>query len=207
MSKRHRVGVGECISSIALRYGLRPEALWDHPDNAELKRQRPNMFQLVPGDEIAIPAIRVREEKAVTGRRHTYRRRGVPERLRVQLKDDEARPRAGIPYRIDIDGSLLDGATDGEGRIEHWIAPDARLALLTLDAPEGPEEYEIQLGRQRPAADDPRIIACLRDLGLLGSGEDPPSVIAALRAFQASRGIAVTGDADEETIAALAVAR
>ena len=53
---QHRVTQGESITTIALRYGFRdPKAIYDHPDNAELKKKRPSPDILFPGDVVIIP--------------------------------------------------------------------------------------------------------------------------------------------------------
>lgn len=52
----HVVRQGECLSAIAKRYGFASyRIIYDHPDNAELRRARPNPNLLFPGDVIVIP--------------------------------------------------------------------------------------------------------------------------------------------------------
>jgi hypothetical protein len=202
--KRHRVAPGECLSSIAFRHGFAPDTLWNHPENELLRKRRPNMFQLVAGeDEVFIPDLTIREEQAVTARRHRFRRRGVPERLRFQFKDENAEPRAGLAYRLDVDGVVFEGKTDAEGRVERFIPPDAAVARVTLDAPDGPEEYELALGHDAPAPLDEHSKKTLRALGFLGEQDDVESVIVAVKAYQGARGLTLTGDLDLETTTAL----
>jgi hypothetical protein len=56
MALEHRVRQGECLASIAARHGLpSAEALFDHPDNAELKRRRKHPGVLSPGDVVKVP--------------------------------------------------------------------------------------------------------------------------------------------------------
>jgi hypothetical protein len=203
MPKQHHVAPGECLSSIAFRYGLRAETIWDQPENEELRKHRPNMFQLVPGDVVCIPDLRRRSEIIATGQRHRFRRLNVPEKLRIQLKDEGARPRSDLAYTLTVDGKAQTGTTDGEGRIEVFIPPDAASALLVIEGADGEEEHELALGHDTPAAHIPALLAMLRSAGFLGKAEDVPTVIEALRSYQGARGLEVTGDADRATMVAL----
>ena len=61
----HVVKPGECFTRIAERYGFSDyKALYDHPDNADLKKKRPNPNVLHPGDRIVVPD---KEEKIIEG--------------------------------------------------------------------------------------------------------------------------------------------
>ena len=54
-AKEYQAREGDCISSIAYENGLFPNTLWNHPDNAELKRNRKDMNLLEVGDVVKIP--------------------------------------------------------------------------------------------------------------------------------------------------------
>ena len=43
MPKQHKVKQGECLSSIAERYGLFPETIANDSDNSELKNERKDL--------------------------------------------------------------------------------------------------------------------------------------------------------------------
>lgn len=203
MPKKHRVEPGECLSSIAFHHGLTPETIWERSENAELRRQRPNMYQLVPGDIVFIPDLRRRTETIATGRRHRFRALNVPEKLRLQLKDEDAQPRAGLPFTLTVDGKVHSGTTDDNGRIEVFIPPDAAAAVLVVKAPDGEEEYKLELGHDTPEEHTPHLLEILRSTGFLGDEDDIPTVIEALRAYQGARGLEMTGDADPATMVAL----
>ena len=52
----HSVAPGDCITSIACKYGFTDiRTLWDHPKNAHLRRIRPNPNLLDPKDQVFIP--------------------------------------------------------------------------------------------------------------------------------------------------------
>ena len=55
MSINHIVRQGEHLSQIALNYGFRDyKIIWDHPDNAALKKLRKSPNVLMPGDTLRI---------------------------------------------------------------------------------------------------------------------------------------------------------
>src|SRR5258707_1254302 len=96
---------GECLSSIAFEHGHFWSVLWDHPDNAALREKRGNPHVLQPGDRVVVPDLRQKEAPAATDQTHTFRRKGVPEKLRIRFGTVE-HPRAGIPYTLTIDGTV-----------------------------------------------------------------------------------------------------
>ena len=64
----HTVKQGECLSSIAAKYGFGDwKALYDHPSNAALKKKRPNPHVLFPGDVVSIPEKEKKQARVKTG--------------------------------------------------------------------------------------------------------------------------------------------
>lgn len=84
----HTVRQGDSIVSIAYRYGLLWGTIWDHPNNAELCRQQDDKNILYPGDVLFIPDRCEKEENGQTWQRHRFRRRGVPEHIRLRFVED-----------------------------------------------------------------------------------------------------------------------
>lgn len=201
MSKRHRVEPGDCITSIAFRNGFAVDTLWDHPENAELKQRRGSPFTLVPGDVVFVPDLTLREEPCATGKRHVFRRRDVPERLKLRFLDAEDKPRVGVPYVLTIDGQESQGTTNGDGEIVAWISPSARRGRVALG--EG-EVMELSLGHLQPITERAGVAARLAALGYLAN-EDPgdAALRKALQAFQDKSELEPSGEADEATRSAL----
>lgn len=81
----HVVQQGECVNSIAYRHGFAWETVWKDPQNAGLRRKRQIPGVLSPGDEIFIPELRSREESCATEKRHRFKVKGVPAKLRLRL--------------------------------------------------------------------------------------------------------------------------
>ena len=195
----YKVKQGDCISSIAYRYGFFPDTIWNDPKNSELKQKRQDPNVLAPGDLVYIPDKRIREVSGATEQRHRFRKKGVPEKLVVQFKNnDEAR--ANEAYVLDIDGQLTEGKTDGEGRVEIPIAPNARRATIMF--PESGDDYELDLGEMDPITDISGVQARLQNLGFFKGEVDGRSSKAfeeGIRAFQERHQLDATGDLDETT--------
>jgi hypothetical protein len=201
MPRQHRVREGECLASIAFQNGFAVDTVWNDPANAALKALRTTPFLLVPGDVVTVPDRRPGEEERATGARHEFRRRDVPERLRLRFLDEAGEPRGGVPFVLEIDGERVEGATDGDGWIDHPISPSARDGRLVLD---GRERYDLDLGSLRPAGDEPGARARLVALGHLSDVRaDARAYADALRGFQAEQEFPATGTLDDATRARL----
>jgi N-acetylmuramoyl-L-alanine amidase len=119
--KDHEVAEGECFSSIAFENGFFWRTLWEHEKNAGLKAKTRSPFVLEPGSVVHVPELRPKEEACATGKRHRFRRKGVPEVLNI-LFAEGGEPLAGVPFVLVIDGKETRGKTDGEGRVRQWLA-------------------------------------------------------------------------------------
>jgi len=201
----HVVADGECLSSVAFRYGFHPETIWEDTANAALKEARPSGYVLLAGDVVVVPEKQFKSVSCGTAKRHQFRRNAVPETFRLQLLADGA-PRAGVKYTFLLGEATagIEGTTDADGKLEQWIPPDCEKAVLLLP---DDERREISLGRMRPVTDDRGVKSRLFNLGLILS--TTPSAFeldVAIRAFQRSAGLAVTGVVDDDLRAALLAA-
>jgi N-acetylmuramoyl-L-alanine amidase len=74
MSSTHTVAQGEYLSGIAKHYGFANHVtIWNHPQNAALKKLRVNPNVLLPGDQAFIPDKAPKQESAPTGRTSRFR--------------------------------------------------------------------------------------------------------------------------------------
>ncbi len=267
MPEDYTVRAGDCISSIAFDHGFFWETLWNHPKNANLKSKRLDPNILKEGDIVHIPDLSLREESRATEKRHRFKLKGAPAKLRLRIleepkpppppagasmpaaaqdsggslldnasaavkqglsipgaqnpresitEDPETettpqpdKPRANVPYLIEIDGTTITGQTDSDGRIEHHIPPNARQGRLILEPGTLNEvELPLNLGHLNPlmdasgATDVSGVKHRLANLGFdCGdrSDETTPELTAALRAFQEKDGLQVTGEVDQPT--------
>ncbi|MEO8379869.1 MAG: peptidoglycan-binding domain-containing protein [Acidobacteriota bacterium] len=205
MPRKHVVEQGECIDSIAFAYGHFPETLWTDAANAALKELRPDPNVLLPGDEVTIPDKRLKTVMRATGATHRFRRKGVPEKLRLQfLREGEAR--ANEAYVLEIDGVKQSGTTDAEGRLEQWIPPNARRGKVVFH---DTDAYELLLGELDPIDTISGVQARLRSLGFYEGpidGEETVQMEEAIQEFQAASQLDPFGAIDEATRAALRTA-
>lgn len=199
----HVAKQGDCIESIAKQYGHFWQKIWNHPQNANLKKERGNPNTLLPGDEVYVPDKEQKQENGATERKHRFRLKGVPSKLMLRLMDDDE-PRSNVKYILEIEGQLFSGRTDDNGKLEQKIPPDAKRGKLIVEDEAG--EYDLELGYLDPPDKISGMQARLNNLafncgvvdGVLG-----PATEAALIKFQTSKGLEPTGKFDEVTQKAL----
>lgn len=200
MPIRYTVQEGDCVSSIAHRFGFFPGTIWRHPANAALRKVRDNPDVLAPGDVLHIPDARTKEIDCATEQRHRFCRRGVPARLRVRVAVDDE-PVADEPYELTIDGgAVVHGRTDAEGRIDAPIPPQARAACLTVGEGDDALEFRLRLGHLDPPESQRGLRSRLENCGYTGD------LAGALRRFQHDHELPETGEADAATVRALVAA-
>lgn len=222
MVTEHTVKQGECLSSIAHRYGHFWETLWDDPGNAELRELRKDPNVLRAGDQVVIPPLRAKSEEGAAESRHRFRRKGVPAMLRLRVMMEEvddseadeeaasggspstspppAEPRAHQEFVLDVDGTLIRGTTDADGQLEVPIPPDARHGRLTI----GPDNtvIDLTLGGLDPIDEITGVQGRLNNLGFHCGSPDGvlhAATRAALKHFQEQHGLDPTGEPDAQT--------
>lgn len=226
MSSTHVVRQGDCLSSIADRYGHFWETIWNHPDNGALKELRQDPNVLLPGDEVFVPERQEKEESGATAARHRFKKKGVPAKIRLKIMQEpppdsgdseesgdvirssaqtpQDEVRADLPYRLDIDGQVSEGSTDSEGMIEFVIPPGARRGKIILEPnTTRAREIPLMLGSLDPISENRGVKQRLANLGFdCGSCADDElseKVEAALRFFQEEYELEVTGVIDDAT--------
>lgn len=163
------VGEGESTSSLAKQNGFFWRTIWDHPENAALKAKRKDPNVLFAEDEIFIPERELKEVSKGTDASHKFKRKGEPCKVKVQLMKS-GQPRANEKYVLDLDGKLINGTTDGEGKFEHFIPGNSRSALLMLRG--GQEVIPLRLGDLDPCEKISGIQQRLNNLGFDCGAED-----------------------------------
>jgi N-acetylmuramoyl-L-alanine amidase len=118
-----------------------------------------------------------------------------------QAREDE--PRANVPYIIRIDGSISQGSTDSQGKLEISIPPGATSGQLIVE-PGTPQETNIpiHLGHLDPidtvSGVKQRLANLTFDCGDT-SDDETETYAEAIRAFQRKYGLDGTGEMDEQT--------
>jgi len=199
LGKSHVVQAGECVGSIAFEHGFFPRTVWDHPDNAELKARRKDPNVLLAGDLVQVPDLRPKEVSVAAGASHTFVRRGVPERFRLQLRR-RGKPRADLRFELRVGVKVIEGRTDAGGNLETWIPPDAKEGeLLLIDSG---ERFRLALGKLDPVEEISGVQHRLFNLGLYTGpldGQPGGALTAAVEAFQVRCGLPETGELDATT--------
>lgn len=201
----HTVREGECLASIAKSYGFHDwRTVYEHGDNAALRRARPNPSLLLPGDQVAIPPLFEKVAKRPTGQAHRFQIKLARKELALQLRDHDGAPLASEPYELEVDGATpRKGQTDGEGRLRELVPVGSAQARLTV----GDRVIELRLGHLEPLREIPDehlegVDDRLRNLGY-PVGPTKASRAAALALFQADHDLEITGRPDTATIDAL----
>jgi hypothetical protein len=197
--KKHIVKQGDCISSIAYRYGLFPDTIWNDPENSELKQKRKDPNVLFPGDVVYVRDKEIKEVSGGTEQRHRFRRKGIPEKLIIYFKTEDE-PRANEAYFLDINGVFSEGQTDGDGKVEIIIPPDAKKGVLSFQ--DNGDEYELELGNLDPITEISGIQARLYNLSFYDGptdGKMSDDLKQAILLFQKQHDLEPTGKLDEAT--------
>lgn len=191
----HVVAQGECLSTIAARYGF---ANWrdvdNHPDNVTLRRTRKNPNLLFPGDEVAIPETRPKTLTLATGQRYRFEIRRAKVKIRVHLVNDKGEALEGKRFRLTILGRTVEGMTDGEGLVEAAVPIHVASADLDvwLNDHEHPDlHYELALGDLDPHDAISGLQGRLKNLGYpctINGKVDEATALAA-HAFRARNGL------------------
>jgi hypothetical protein len=206
VGQRHVVRGGDGVSSIAFAYGFAPSTVWMAPENAQLRELRADGDVLMPGDVVHVPELRPRMERCAMDARHTFRRKGVPALVQVQLYHD-GRPRRDEPFELYADGALLArGRTSDEGVLRTYVPNSARAGRLIVGVDR--QEMAIEFGGLHPISERSGVQQRLRQLGFYrgpADGAESRALTAAVRAFQRYVGLPVTGTIDAATRDKLAV--
>ena len=131
MSVTHVVAQGEFLSLIAARFGFRDHrVIWDHPDNAALKKLRKNPNVLFPGDVIVIPDRAEGRAAAAVGRFNTFEAGSDDLLLNIDFEDPSARPFASREGQVTVGGIAPSGTFGRKGPLPMSTDPKGRLPLV-----------------------------------------------------------------------------
>jgi N-acetylmuramoyl-L-alanine amidase len=210
----HTVGEGDCLYSLAKLYGLPTwKAFYDEPDNADLKKARPEPNVLCRGDEVVIPDVEPSKKNVSCGtnRRHKFQVALPRVLLRVKVKDEDDKPIAGKKFRVEAGGDRFDGTTDGDGIVEQLVPADQKTVRLWVffskDEDSGEHlMWDVSMGSLDPSDSPQGIQERLNNLGFLcgdPDGRPHEGMDVATRTFQRGAGIEASGTVDDATAAKL----
>lgn len=209
MSRIHSVRQGECLMSIAHKYGFADYRLiYDHPKNAELKRRRPNPGLMMPGDKVFIPARESLRFTCETGKSHTFVVQLPKRTISLKLRDPLGKPIANTEYTLIVDQQEWPSRkTDEDGLVNEEVPAYAKRVELRVND----EVVTLNLGHLNPVEEvhDDGVSGIQGRLANLGYYEGESTGVLdeateeAIRAFQADQDIAVDGAVTDELCAAL----
>ena len=202
MSK-HVVKPGECLESIAFKFGFSWKTIWNFGENAELKRLRRDPNLMYPGDVVVVPDQENRNESIATGALHRFKCKHMISNLNLQLLEN-GKPLKEAPFRLLIDGQTQTGKTDANGEIDVKISPAAQLGHLTLI--NSGRKFILELGKLAPPDKVTGYQARLKNLGYYQGKIDGiagEATAKAIASFQRDISQNDTGIADPATLEAL----
>jgi hypothetical protein len=119
----------------------------------------------------------------------------------TDLTPQDAKPRANLPYSLQIGDTVINGTTDSDGLIKCSIPPNARSGQLTLEPGTDNElTMTLRLGRLDPLTEVCGVKERLAHLGYdCGDLTDDltDGFAMALSAFQEEHGLPTTGEVDD----------
>jgi len=198
--RAHTVRQGECIVTIAAKYGFAWQTIWDDAANEELREKRDNPNVLATGDIVLIPEKTLREESVQTDQMHKLRIENPCAKLRLRLTG-HLEPLPNEEYLLEVGQQKLSGKTGGDGLIEATIKVSDRTATLTL--PARMQRYTLEIGHLDPIDTVSGVQGRLRNIGLYEApidGRETRALSAALQVLQAEEGLDVTGTRDTATL-------
>jgi hypothetical protein len=116
----HVVVEGENLSTIAAAEGFRDfRKLYDAPENAELRKKRPNPNLIRPGDEVVIPDRKPLSVTVTPGAKVTLKKlppAPMPDALELGFVDPQNGPIANLQVQVVADnGKIFDKTSDKSG--------------------------------------------------------------------------------------------
>jgi hypothetical protein len=199
---------GECLSSLAQKFGFKNlDIIYNHPENRELKKIRPNPNLLLPGDEVFIPESEPKSVSANTNYLHHFKLSRPKTRLKILLSGLDNEPVRNRKYILHIDNLRFEGVSKYNGLIEHEISPFGEEGILMIYPEDGkqgadPIVLKVKLGHLDPIDTLTGIQARLNNLGFNAgpvNGIMEPLFVLGIKLFQQAYGLPIDGKPDSKT--------
>jgi Putative peptidoglycan binding domain len=191
---------GDDIMSIAAENGFLWDTIWNHPDNAQLKRLRPDPGILFQGDIVVIPNPTLRSETAPTDQLNKFVKRTVLVQVRLRLLDYKRQARVNVRFVANVDGVVIKGQSDGDGYITLTVQPTAKKLILKVTDGKRTEEYKLPLGYIDPIDELSGVQQRLVNLGYPCAPEEGTLgdlTRISVSAFQKEMNLDVNGELDD----------
>jgi hypothetical protein len=207
MGENYSIQQGESLVTIAHKFGfLNYTTIYNHPQNVDFRKLRPNPNLIHPGDLLYIPDKEQKEVARATGQAHTFVVKRDVRRIEIKVLDIDGEALTQTPYKLFLDGELFsEKQTDGSGTLREVIPLKAREGTLEILHYSWPLNFD-HLNPIKEARDDgiSGIQGRLRNLGYKTGAVDGtlgPRTRAAIRDFQTDHlPDNVTGEPDNDTV-------
>ena len=200
MAVNYTVAQGDHLSGIAHHFGFTDYlSIWNHPNNSGLKSQRQNPNVLLPGDILFVPDRETKVVPRAVDQRHKFVKKTLPLKLRLVLEDQFEKPIANAQCQLVLDGEIHQVTSDGEGKIEQDLSPDAHNASLQIMDPQTPFQgtvLAIKIGELDPADELSGQLVRLNNLGYFAGTpgvKDDSAFESAVEEFQCDNSLTVDG--------------
>ena len=205
MSETYVVKQGDCLYRIASRFGFADwHAIYDHPDNADFRKKRPNPNVIFPGDLLKIPDKGPKSVDRPTGGAYKFEIKVLKIMLRVIVKDEDGEPLAGKKWELAVDSGTYKGTTTGEGIVEQAVPQSDEAGDLTVfltdDEKAARYTWNVRIGHLDPVEEIVGVQERLNNLGFYcgeADGEADDELTYAVRGFQDVAGLDKTGEIDD----------
>lgn len=198
----HVVRYGEHLASIALAHGVTPDAIWGHPDNADLVELRDTGHILSPGDVLVVPLAKPKWTSVPVGSTTTLVAPVPTVHVRMKLHDEDG-PIANEKYIAHLDEDV-EGTTGGDGSVDFEASVLDR--VIELELVDRQHTIELHVGGLDPVDTVTGMQTRLHHLQYLeepATGQMDDDTREALAAFQRDASLPVTGEIDQATFDAL----
>jgi N-acetylmuramoyl-L-alanine amidase len=200
---------GDHVKKLAFVHGVDAKAVWEHPANKELASRRKNMDVLCAGDVLHLPECPLDALTLSAGTSNRYRAKVPTIDVTLLFRDVDRSPLAGKRYVVEGIGTVdgTDRSTDADGRVTFSAPVTTREATIVF--PDLGLSFAVGLGDLDPADERSGVRQRLQNLGFLPHGtsaaSDPDDTMftAALKSFQLSARLPVSGLVDPATLDAL----
>ena len=211
MSKTVVATASDSIISLAQAAGFADwHVIYDAPENAALKKKRPDPGVLQAGDQVFLPDFDALTVTLKAPGTYTIHTKSIYAEVHMLLSDPAGKPYANKNWELKVGDRIFKGRTDAQGTVKQKVPATATSGELTvfLDAKgEHKVSWEVAIGGLDPIDSDAGVQGRLNNLGY-NTGADEHGKIGkgtqrAIRDFQNDHGLPVTGKVDAATRAKL----
>jgi putative peptidoglycan binding protein len=177
MGKKVLVRQGDFLAQIAKDHGFHdPATIWNAPENAQLRQDRPDPNVLLPDDEIFIPDKIDKAVAVASGKRTTFQVGAPGTRLRLRVRSPDGLPLVGAICKVVVAQDAEVTGTNDQGVVDRAMPPlepnVPRPIAGRLDILDPPFELHLAIGALNPDTDIEGQQARLNNLGYF-AGFDP----------------------------------